>query len=218
MSGTSRKKGKYLYYRCATRSTIDTARTCSQPLFRADQVDAAVWEWVKSFLTNPDTLAEGLRAEQEEREEVNQPLRDRLSVVDNLLDDNRRQLGRALDLYLSGDFSREILTERKERLQKTIQALERERVELAAQLEAQTLTDEQIETIVEFAQSITRGLEKADTDFEARRHIIELLDAQVTLAVEDGEKVVYVRCMLGEDVLPIAFNSTSARFRQTLIG
>ncbi|MBL7063762.1 MAG: hypothetical protein ISS49_06060 [Anaerolineae bacterium] len=98
--------------------------------FRADYVDAAVWDWVKSFLTDPAALAEGLKVEQAEREEANKPLRDRLAVVDDLLADNRRQLERALDLYLSGDFDKERLTERKTRLEKTIAALERKQAHL----------------------------------------------------------------------------------------
>ena len=47
---------------------------------------------MKSFLTDPEALAEGLSAQQAEREEANKPLRDRLTVADDLLADNRRQL------------------------------------------------------------------------------------------------------------------------------
>lgn len=37
----------------------------------------------------------------------------RLGVVDDLLADNRRQLGRLLDLYLSGDSPKDVLTDRR---------------------------------------------------------------------------------------------------------
>jgi hypothetical protein len=67
-------------------------RTCGLSPFRADQVDEAVWNWVRSFLVDPVALAEGLRAEQSEREKANKPLHDRLAVIDDLLEDSRSQL------------------------------------------------------------------------------------------------------------------------------
>lgn len=208
------KKGKtYLYYRCIASAGQIVNVSCDARYFRADHVDAVVWEWVKSFLTDPKALTEGLQAQQAEREETNKPLRDRLAVVDDLLADNRRQLERALDLYLAGDFPKEMLTERKERLQTTIDALERERVELTAQLEAQTLTDEQVQTITGFAERVRGGLVTADQEFEKRRQLIDALDVRATLVVEDGEKVVYARCMLGENTLPVASNTIKSQTR-----
>lgn len=68
--------------------------------------------------------------------------------------------------------------------------------------------DEQVQTITEFAQKVGCGLDIADQDFEARRRVIELLDVQATLAVEDGEKIAYVGCMVGDGALSIAFTSS----------
>jgi len=135
----------YQYYRCwSARHWEDSARSCSAPGFRADQVDAAVWEWVKSFLLDPAVLGRGLSEYQAERDRENAPIRERLKVVDDLLADNRAQLERLLDLYLSGEFPKEALTDRKIRLETTISALEKERAGLVAHLEARTLTADQI--------------------------------------------------------------------------
>jgi len=207
---TSAARGRHAYYVCPAHSRpFEYARTCDQKAyFRVDQVDPAVWGWIKSFLTDPAALAEGLRAEQAERERINKPLRDRLAVVDDLLIDNRRQLERVLDLYLSGDFAEEMLTVRKGSLQDTIRALERERANLTAQLETQTLSGDQVETIKKFAQEIATGLENAEHSFEARRRLVDLLDVQVTLAIEDGQKIGYARCILGEVALPIVPTTT----------
>jgi len=195
-------RATYKYYRC-NGATWLREHVCDLPHFRADQVDAAVWDWVKSFLTDPALLNEGMRAKQEEQARANSPLQERLAVIDDLLADNRRQLERALDLYLSGDFDKEMLTERRGRLEKVIEALESERAGLAAQLETRTFTDEQVQTITEFAEGVARGLEAADQDFEARRRVVEMLDVRATLAVEDGEKVAYAQCMLGDEVLSV---------------
>jgi len=135
----------------------------------------------------------------QEREQENTPIRDRLAVVDDLLADNRAQLKRLLDLYLSGDFPKEVLTERRSRLEDTVSSLEKERAGLAACLEACVLSIEQIQTIQDFAAKVGKNLEAMDDDYDAKRGLIEMLNVQVTLVVENGDKVVYGRCIVGED-------------------
>ena len=137
-------------------------------------------------------------------------MRDRLSVIDDLLAENQKQLERLLDLYLSGDFPKEVLTERKARLEATITALEKERANLIATLEVQTLSDSQIVTIEDFAKRVAGGLAKAEESFEARRHIIDLLDVRATLTIEDGQKVVYVRCLVDKTALSIESTTTKS--------
>ena len=111
-------------------------------------------------------------------------------------------------MYLTGDFTREMLTERKDRLQSTIDALEQERVDLQTQLEAAVLTDEQIETIMEFTAVMKEGLKEAEQDFGKRRWIIDALDVTARLTVEDGKKVAHVKCHIGKDVLEIVSMNT----------
>jgi site-specific DNA recombinase len=193
-------RGVNLYYRCAAANNrmARAGVTCNMPQFRVDLVDAAVWEYLKALLIDPRALVEGLRAQQEKREQASTPMRERLEVVDGLLDGNRRQLEKLLDLYLASDFPEEILAERKARLEATISALEQERRDLAVQIEAATLSDERVATIKEFAQKVSQGLKAAEGDFEVRRQIIEAMDMQVTLDIEDGAKVAYVRCLVDE--------------------
>jgi site-specific DNA recombinase len=199
-------KGKvYLYYQCNGKSRAVTSGDCDLPGFRVEHVDATVWAWVKEFLTNPTELAEGMQKFRAERERANAPLRERLRVVDGLLADNRSQLERLLDLYLSGDFSKEMLTERKTRLETAIATLEKERSALTAQLETQIVTTEQAQVFVEFAGTICEGLREAEeVGRETQREFIEKLDARGVLSVENGQKVVHARCVLGESVLKIA--------------
>ena len=205
----SRLAGGRPYYYCRRAAGRLVEKNCDAKLFRADHVDAAVWVWVKSWLSDPEALRHGLEKQQAEQERANKPLFNRLAVIDDLLSDRRRQLEKLLDLYLSGDFDKTMLTDRKTRLETTITALEKERDDLVTTLESQTLTDEQIATIEDFAKKVSAGLEIADQDFEARRQIIDLLDVRVTLAIEDGEKIAYVRCLLDEASLSI--ESTSSR-------
>jgi site-specific DNA recombinase len=209
-------KGGTLYYVCpATHDKNNVARECNAPQFRAGPVDTAVWAWVKSFLTDPEALAQELQEAQQEREQENTPIRDRLAVVDDLIADNQAQLDRLLDLYLSGEFPKEALTDRRSRLEKTLLALEKERVGLVTYLEAQLLTTEQIQSIQEFAATVGETLEAISDDFSAKRKIIEDLDVWATLTVEDGQRVVRARCVLGDETLSIEASSTRRTLQST---
>jgi site-specific DNA recombinase len=202
-------KGK-LYYRCSRSRGEVLGQKCNAKSFRADIVDNTVWEWVKSLLTNPAALAEGLQAEREKRGQKSAPLRQRVAVIDDRLVDNRRQLERLLDLYLSGDFDKEMLIGRKTRLKTTIGALEQERERLITQIERQTLTDDQILSIKDFAARVAEGLGETGDDFEKRRWMIEELDVQATLTVENSEQVAYAYCLGYDSELSIA--PTTSRY------
>jgi hypothetical protein len=153
-------------------------------------------------------LASGLEAYQSDQEQANGPIVERLKAVNDLLLSNSAQLERLLDLYLVGDFPQELLTERKVRLEQTIRSLKAEEAALEASLDAQQLTEEQIESIFEFVAVVREGLEEADDSFGAKRKLIELLDVRVTLAVENDEKIVYATCRLGKENLSVASNTT----------
>ena len=150
----------------------------------------------------------GLEKYQAEHERELGPIQERLGVVEDLLAENRRQLERLLELYLSSDFPKELLTERKNRLEMTIAAMEKERLSLGAHLAARTLTNTQIQSLQEFAAVVAQGLKVAEDDFDTRQRIVAMLDVQAILTVEDGKKVAYARCMLGERVLPVATTAT----------
>jgi site-specific DNA recombinase len=124
-SAQPHKSGHTLYYRCAAHARPwDYSQPCSNnAYYRADQVDAATWDTITGWLLRPDALKQKLEDSQEKRAKENEPLRARLAVVDDLLNKNREQMERLLDLYLAGDFPKEVLTERKTRLHETIAAL-----------------------------------------------------------------------------------------------
>jgi len=199
---------EYLYYVHSPDHYAAGTLTC-KGYFRADQVDALVWEWIRSRMCDPEELVRGLQTEQEERERENAPLRDRLAVISDLIANNRRQLDRLLDLYLASDFPKEMLTERKARLETTIASLEREQTTLTEKIEAQILTDDQIRNIREYAEQVTEGIELANADFEARRWLVGLLNVQARLEIEDGVKKVHVSAVLGDTVLEVVSSDST---------
>jgi site-specific DNA recombinase len=195
----------YPYYNCQTRrNSTRYVRECDLPAFRGEQVDAAVWDWVRSLLSDPAALFKGLEDLQKQQDEENKPIQERLEVIDGLLSEHQTQLDKLLDLYLSGDFPKEILIDRKRRLEDTINGLEKERAGCLAHLEALILTQEQIQTIQGFATQMAEGLDLADQDFGKRRQLIEALNVEGALTIEDDRRVIYARCVVDERVLTIS--------------
>lgn len=103
--------------------------------------------------------------------------------------------------------------ERKKRLETTIHQLEEERGKLSAEINAESLTQDQIHSLQEFATQVAEGLDEADHDFGVRRSIIEILDVKATLAVEDEEQVVYTRYVFGKESLRFKDNLSSGAVR-----
>jgi site-specific DNA recombinase len=194
-TGTTRD----ISYYCCKSALHSKDRRCSARVeFRGEVVESRLWEWVRSFLLEPAVLTEGLADFQEARELENAPIRDRLRVVEGLLADNRGQLERLLDLYIAGEFPKELLAERKNRLETTIGALDREQAALLEHLQDRILTEAQIRTLQEFTAKVANDLETVEPDSHAKRRVLEALDATGSLTVEDGQRVLYARCILGQ--------------------
>lgn len=198
-AGNSRgKSGVYHYYQC--KNWVDY-KTCNLPSFRADKLDAKVWEWIKSLLEDEENLKKKLEQYKTNQETQNKPLLDRLGIIDSLLAENRKKQERLLDQAVAGLFDEEMITERKRNLDTTKNSLEKERGELITQLERVALTVEQAQEILTIAAKIRQGIAKADKDFKARRKLIQILNVRASLEFIEGKKKIHARCILDEKTL-----------------
>ena len=203
MQATPNYTGKRIYFYYACKANHAYATDCKNTVtYSAIRLDSLTWEWVKGLLSDPIQLQEGLDLYKQERETEFAPFRQRLEVVNELIDSNTTQLNRLLDLFLTGDFQKEILIERKARLEETIRSLEREQATLMARL-GMDVTEEVESAIKEIVAKIGVGLDFAENDFDTKRQIIDLLDVTATLQRENGEKVAYVSCMLGSEIFQL---------------
>ncbi len=123
--------------------------------------------------------------------------------LEDLWGDSKSQLDRMLDLYVSGQIPKELLLEKKQRLDSTLSALEKEREELSVNMEGQALSEHDIQQIWDFAAQVAEGLYPGNESFEDRRQVIELLDVRANLTEEDGQKYVDVWCFLGRRKLSL---------------
>jgi len=200
MQATPNYTGKRIYFYYACKANHAYAKDCKNTVtYSALILDAIIWEWVKGLLSDPLQLQDGLDQYKQNRESEFAPFHQRLQVVDELITSNRIQLDRLLDLFLGGDFQKEVLIERKTRLEETIIGLEREQSTLIARLNMD-VTEEIENAIKEIVAKIGEGLSFADDDFDTKRQIIDLLDVTATLTRENGQKVAYVSCMLGSEI------------------
>lgn len=190
--------GKHFYYHCNGKRQL-VAR-CDMPSFRGDWLDASVWNWVKDLMKHPERLREGLRNSQAELDQANRLVRDRLTILDEQIAATQEQLNRLLDLYLSGEFAKGMLAERRARLDQTLADLHTERASMASQLQRTGITEEQIREIEAFCAEVAEGLDLAT--FEDKRRYLELLHLSGKLAIDEhGQKVVDVICLLGKQRL-----------------
>lgn len=198
----------YRYYRCIGNSDPERQK-CDLPLFPVAKVDAAVWAWLESIFTNAAVLKKSLADYQANVDKINEPLRRQIESADLSIKKQTLELtGLLADLdALRGrdaPKAREVIYNNIEQVERTIEELGAERDKLKKKLASRSLTPEKAKTIEEYAAEVRRDLETVRGDFEGRRRIIEMLEVEATLSVENGEKIAYARCYLGEKRLPVA--------------
>ncbi len=186
---------KHYYYYCSGKATI--VKLCDIPNVRGDLVDAIVWQWAKSIVENPENMRVGLDNVQNEFEQANQSLYTRMEIIDEQVQEHQKQLDRLLDLYLAGNFPKDALNDRKYRLEQMLTDLQKEKNELLGHIRKVSITDDQLAYIESFCDKIRKGLDQAD--FKTRRKILELLDIRGKIAVENDERVIYLKCLIGPE-------------------
>ncbi|MGD0172857.1 MAG: recombinase family protein [Anaerolineales bacterium] len=206
------RSGKNQYYFCHGRSQRPVS-LCDMPLFQAKRLETAVWEWLRSLLLHPDQLAQGLRGKQAEMEAANNVIRERESLLEIRISKTRNQLEKLLDLYLEDNFPKEVLNDRKAELERELAEMIREQTELSSYLIPVGLPDENIEVIESFCSEVRSGLDNAT--FEDKRRYMDLLDLRCKLALEDQEKVAYIKCKLGAQRRSLVLTSPSSNIGGT---
>ena len=96
---------------------------------------------------------------QAESERENSAIRERIAIIDRQLDNMKEQLSRLLDLYLSGDFPKDLLVNRRAQLESAKRDLTRELSELQTHYESVTFTEFQRQEIEILSAQISDGLE-----------------------------------------------------------
>jgi site-specific DNA recombinase len=204
-SGITKVQGEkhWSYYKCnAAHLPKRYGFKCENSVqFRAGSVDAAVWNWIKGILLDPETLHAALEEYQQTRLKTYEPIL-------RMIDTNRAKVealnakkGRLIDAFTDGVFTLDEIAQKKVDLERQISDFTEAIEKLQAQLDPTMLTDMDIDTIHNYAAKVREGIELADNDFEAQRQIIDLLQVTVSLLYLGGERWVDVSCVLGNERL-----------------
>ncbi len=179
-------RGEYICNRGKTHYYHDDLKT---PICRGNVksniIDDAVWKEIKAILQSPDVVIDALQQEAHEHEDAITIIRDRLEIAEKQLDNLISQRERLLNLYLNGDFPKDLLDEKMAEIKQTIGKFDTEVASLQDQLNRSTPNPTDIDTIKKFCEQVRGGLE--EFTFEDKQMIIELLNVTaIVMRDENG--------------------------------
>jgi site-specific DNA recombinase len=204
---------RYRYYCCvAKRARLTYARKCDQRAFRADWVEAEVWNWIYELLTMPDKLRKALAEVEAEGERKAAPTRRRITTLDELIAENTAELGRVKEMCQRGLYTMDEAAGKKVQLEETLGQLRRERDRLNASLQRQIRGGKQVLAVLQFAEAQGPNVERATGSFAVRRGLMEDLEVEATLTIdENGVPVVLATSVFGEKTFREHDHTTSVR-------
>lgn len=186
------------HYKC---QSVPEGRGCDGTQhIKAKPVDAAVWAWIRDgVLQDPRATVIGLQEQRASQEEAVRPIRTQLEATTDSLARCDKEHERLLDLFLAGTYEMDVLEQKKESLDQQARELRAKKAELKKYLSREVLSDAAMEGIAEFARRAKRGLQAAETNFEKRRRLIELLNVRCELETLDDNTVkVHAHCILAD--------------------
>jgi hypothetical protein len=182
----------YTYYRCnGALSRRNTKRDCETPGFRAATWDVIVWDYLHDLLMHPETLTKGMRAEQGRRRQKAARLEAAHTRATAKLAGYQTELDNLGRMLYKGQCTDAFHDREKALIERQRADVLAEQAKLADDLAALTLTDARIESLERYSAEAGEGLDAAT--FADMRHYLDCLEVTARLAVEDGEKVIYLR-------------------------
>lgn len=195
-------KEKWRYYKCNARHLPKKyGFRCELPQFKCQDVDAAVWGWVRGILLDPDRLQSELAKLQTEQAQASAPLIGMIEANEAKLTDLTAQRQRIIKAYRVEALTLDEFAQEKAAIDKRITDLTAAIESLQGELAPHILTPEKIASIETMAADVRAGLADVDNDQAAQREILILLDTAVTLYFVDGRKELDIVCTVGEGKL-----------------
>jgi len=178
-NGGAARKCKYSYYRCAGTEAhrFGGQKVCENKSLRQDLLDAAVWNDVRSLLSDPARVQEELQRriagdQPDAQEQAHTKLSGQIEKV-------RRAIARLIDAYGEGLMEK---SEFEPRIKSARTQLAQWQEQLQQQIDQQTRAREMrllIDNLQTFSRQVASGLENAD--WATRRQIITTLVKRVEI-------------------------------------
>jgi len=184
---SAKGKASYAYYRCAGSDAFRFGgqRLCWNKAVRTDFLDAAVWEDVRSLLSEPERI----RVEYERRRQSKNPDHDReVDQLTKLINQVKKSISRLIDAYGDGMLEKSEFEPRITAARERLSRLEGEKNQSAAQESQESELRLVIGQLEEFAKRVSDGLKQPK--WVTRREIVRALVKQVE--IDEGEvRIVY---------------------------
>ncbi|MBM3130604.1 MAG: hypothetical protein FJ009_18490 [Chloroflexi bacterium] len=157
---------------------------CPNKHIRAEAIEADIWDEIRELFQDLDKLWNELKAAQRSADEQLQSLRDKLEITDDFIrheETEAAKIAAALPDTEKGSTARKLMLEKDKAISARLADLSRQREKIIKQIGEGRITDECIETIMDFARKVRRGISKAENNFQAKRRMIEALKVDVTV-------------------------------------
>lgn len=185
-----------LYYACSSKKPNTLSPNCGAAYFRVGEVDARVWEWVKNLLSEPDLmialLEENIKAARAGQVDYQARYDDAKVQIGKI----ERKLGRLLDVYIDGGWSKEVFETKRAELDRERAGAQREADRLAKLLHELPDSDE----VIELSRAIRLYQDSLVLEelppFDVRRAWVDALNVRGVLYREDGQRRIRLSCDL----------------------
>ncbi len=186
--------------------TDNVPKICSLPAFNGYRVDAVVWDWLVSLLTNPELVECKLRARQAELNEINAPYLERIATIESLITEKRGERNRYISMAGRGIITEDELETLAGRLVKDIAELELQKAKAQERIEM-PFSDEEIAAIVADSHRLAETREDfINASDDLKRRNLERYHLRVVLeAPAEKVRIAHVSCILGSNELEIPF-------------
>jgi hypothetical protein len=155
---------------------------------------------MKEVLLNPDELEAELREQSAHLAEKYAALDRELHRLYEQKVEIENQLRRLIGLYARGIFPEEMLDTEVAQQKLILSTIDTEIANVERQRQT-PFTEDRIAALRAFAEELQRGIDRAEQDFGARRHLVELMDVRLVVVWRDKEIWFQITSDLGEGLL-----------------
>ncbi|MBE9513396.1 MAG: recombinase family protein [Chloroflexi bacterium] len=167
---------EYEYYRCSSSFKINT-NPCSNHSWKAERLEAIIWQEVEKALQNPDVIMAGIEALRQGANRADSHL-EALTTIDDRLKDLDKQQQRLLELALK-EFPEAMVEAENAKINLESKGLKQRRAEVIARMGQAKQAEIGLEGI-EQALITARG-NLSNLSFESKRLALEALNIRVIL-------------------------------------
>lgn len=196
------KPGKLMYYKCRSHEWRVWEPKCALPFFRVEKVDGLIWERIAEYLEHPESLRRAAEEARATSQVTHSQKYESIATIEAEIVRQKAKLQKSVSLYLdtSGDSDQRFINELAKRGQDEANAalvkLHHERDLLLRQIAESQVSEESIAAVEEFAREVRLAGSLSELSMDTRRAVVDYLGATAVLAVEDGQKIVYLTILL----------------------